>query len=265
MQGNGHKVHYYCSVEPSGIFLITFVILCLSGAMVAFIYFFLIKRIQFSKDLKMKDSEKDLAVKQTAFSTQEAERKRIGEDLHDDIGPQLGLMKMQLSMIKMKHPDLRETLAPLSNQLNDTMKHVREVSHDLVPTVLYELGLTIALKGISSQLDIMVGLESSVYMKEGMPPIDKKKELAIYRIVQESVNNAIKHANASQIDIYLTSENGQLIAKVIDNGSGIAEDKKDIAGLGLTSMRERAIAFNGSIILDSGIDKGTTVLLKLPL
>jgi len=252
-------------VEASGIFLITFVLLCLSGVMVVFVYFFLKKRIQFYKDLKNKDAEKDLAIKKTAFDTQEAERKRIGEDLHDDIGPQLGLMKMQLSMVKMKHPGLEEDLAPLSNQLKDTMKHVREVSHNLVPAVLYELGLSTALKSISNQLDDMVGLSSAVDIDSDLPSIDKKKELAIYRIIQESVNNAIKHAHASQIDIHLTQQDGQVIAKVIDNGKGIAADKQDLAGLGLKNMKARAAAFRGSINLESTSQKGTTVLLILPL
>lgn len=233
--------------------------------MVAFIFFFLNKRVEFNLSLKRKDVEKDLAVKKTAFDTQEAERKRIGEDLHDDIGPQLGLMKMQLSMVKMKHPELAETLTPLSNQLKDTMKHVREVSHDLVPAVLYELGLSTALKSISNQLDNMEGLTSVAHIDTDLPPMDKKKELAIYRIVQEGVNNAIKHADASQIDIYLTEEVGQVIAKVIDNGTGISEDKKDAAGLGLKNMRARAAAFGGSVNLDSGSNPGTAVLLNLPI
>ena len=233
--------------------------------MVAFIFFFLNKRVEFNITLKRKDAEKDIAVKQTAFETQEAERKRIGEDLHDDIGPQLGLIKMQLSMVKMKHPDLMEALDPLSNQLKDTMKHVRKVSHDLVPAVLYELGLSTALKSISNQLDNMADLHSEAHIDADLPPIDKKKELAIYRIVQESVNNAIKHADATQIDIHLTQENGIVIAKVIDNGSGIADDKKDLAGLGLSSMRERAAAFSGSVHLESGSTQGTTVLLNLPI
>ena len=242
-----------------------FVLFGLSTFVILIVLRFNRKRIEHGDELVQKDAEKDIAVKKTAFETQEAERKRIGEDLHDDIGPQLGLMKMQLSIVKMKHPGISEALEPLTQQLKDTMKHVREVSHDLVPAVLYELGLSTALKGISNQLDNMAGLSSAAHIDADLPELDKKKELAIYRIVQESVNNAIKHADATRIDIYLTEENGQVIAKVIDNGSGIAEDKKDAAGLGLTSMRERAAAFNGSVNLDSVTTQGTTVLLNLPI
>lgn len=242
-----------------------FVLFGLSTFVVLIVIRFNRKRIEHGDELVKKDVEKDIAVKKTAFETQEAERKRIGEDLHDDIGPQLGLMKMQLSMITMKNPEMTEALQPLRDQLKGTMKHVREVSHDLVPAVLYELGLATALKSISSQLDNMVGLHSITQIDDDLPSLDKKKELAIYRIVQESVNNAIKHADASQIDIHLTQEKGQVIAKVIDDGSGIAEDKKDVAGLGLTSMKERAAAFHGEVSLLSDANQGTVVSLILPI
>jgi len=167
-------------------------------------------------------------------------------------------------MIKEQQPKLKEPREPLANQLSDTIQHVREVSHDLVPAVLYKLGLSTALKSISNQLDNMVGLSSVAHIDTNLPTIDKKKELAIYRIVQESVNNAIKHAYASQIDIYLNIVDGELIAKVVDNGGGIAEDKKDAAGLGLNSMKERAEAFNGSVHLHSDLKHGTSVWLRLP-
>jgi len=193
---------------------IAFVLFALSTFAILLILRFNKKRIEHKGELVQKDAEKDIAIKQTAFETQEAER------------------------------------------------NVREVSHDLVPAVLYELGLPTALKSISQQLDNMSGLHSKAHIDPDLPKMDKKKELAIYRIVQESVNNAIKHANASTIDISLNSEDGEVTAKISDNGSGIPQDKKDATGLGLSNMRERAAVFNGFIEIQSSSDVGTSVLLK---
>lgn len=231
--------------------------------MVAFIFFFLNKRVEFKVSLKQKDVEKDIAIKQTAVDTQEAERKRIGEDLHDDIGPKLGILKMQLEMVGMKHPEVKSSIKPVVTELRETMKHVRKVSHDLVPQVLYEIGLAASIKSISKQVDGMSGLSSEATISSDLVEMDKKKELVIYRIVQESVNNALNYASASRIDITLAIIDGVIRVEIKDNGVGI--DKKAKAGLGLQSMKDRATTFNGAVQVSSESNAGTTIALNLPL
>jgi len=231
--------------------------------MVAFIFFFLNKRLEFKVTLKQKDAEKDLAIKKTAFDTQEAERKRIGEDLHDDIGPMLGALKMKLQMVGMTHPAAVPDIKVVSEELRATMKHVRKVSHDLVPQTLYEMGLSASLKHISGQLDRMVGLSSTARISDQLVDMDKKKELAIYRIVQESVNNAIKHSEANRIDIDLAIIDGVIKVRIKDDGIGISEDATN--GLGLQSMKDRAAAFDGTIDIQSDAQNGTEVLLNLSI
>ncbi len=245
--------------------IIVFVLFSLTSFVILLVIRYNRKRIEHGDELDQKDTEKDIAIKQTAFETQEAEKKRIGEDLHDDIGPQLAFMKLQLEMYNMKHSGTNPELEELSKQLKDAIKHVREVSHDLVPAVLFELGLATALKSISRRLDNLSHLQSDVIVDADLPPMEKKKELVIYRIVQESVTNAIKHADCSRIDIHLTVENNQVVVKVIDDGVGIAATKGDSNGLGMTNMRDRAAAYNGSIDLHSTADSGTEILLRLPI
>jgi len=245
------------------LFTLVFVLFALSSFAVLLILRYNRKRIAHKGELIQKDTEKDIAIKQTAFDTQEAERKRIGEDLHDDIGPKLGIVKMQLEMVGMKHPEVKSAIQPVVTELRDTMKHVRKVSHDLVPQILYEMGLTTSLKHISKQVNDMQGLSSTATISDQLGDMNKKKELVIYRIVQESVNNALKHASASRIDIDLSIIDGVINVSVKDDGIGIVESST--TGLGLTSMKDRAATFNGSVDIQSAAENGTEVLLNLPI
>lgn len=238
-----------------------FVLAALSAFAIMIIIRFNRKRIEHAGELVQKEAEKSLAIKQTAFDTQEAERKRIGEDLHDDIGPRLAMLKMQLSNVKRKHPNTAKALDPLLDQFKETISHVRKVSHDLVPNVLYELGLAESIRSISRSINHMHGLSSTCEIDDDLPEMNKKKELAVYRIIQEGVNNAIKHSEASEINIHLYLEDNHIIAKVTDDGIGMSSKKSD--GIGLQNIRKRAEMFDGKLDIQSVENQGTKLLVKL--
>ena len=216
--------------------------------------YFLFHRQKMGAILKQKNQEK---FTQNIIKAQEEERKRISKGLHDGIGQNLLLIKNALQTNKIDGA---------KNMVSTTIEEVRTISRNLHPFQLEKFGLTKALESMVEELDQSF---DEIIFTEEIDAIDdlfsKEEEINIYRIVQESVNNIIKHANATAARIVIVKKEKYLELFIFDNGKGFdLEKNKDIINsLGLKSIRERVKYLKGTVNFESKINAGTKISIKI--
>jgi signal transduction histidine kinase/CheY-like chemotaxis protein len=205
---------------------------------------------------------------------QERERLRIAHELHDDLGQSLLLLKLQLSIMCRSLPPepqkpQQECAAAIEN-VQEIIDSVRRLSHDLIPPTLEEIGLESAINDLLEEFCRHQGVNCSFNIDDikGLLPSDT--ELIIYRILQESLTNIGKHAQATRVSISLKRKGQQVYLSVRDNGVGF-EVERILArrgrkrGLGLASMEERARMMGGTFQIWSAPDMGTKIQVTVPL
>ncbi|WP_192805125.1 PAS domain-containing sensor histidine kinase [Noviherbaspirillum aerium] len=198
----------------------------------------------------------------------EDERKRIAREIHDDLGQNLLALRIDVSMLHTRtgsaHPKLNERVTIALNHIDATMKAVRAAINNLRPTVL-DLGLTAAIEWQVQDFQRRSGIACELAMEDDIS-LDDNRATALFRILQESLNNVIRHAQASQVEIELYKEAGQLIMRIADNGIGIYPDcRRRANSFGLVGIEERINALGGELEIDSKPDSGTTLVVSLPL
>jgi len=194
--------------------------------------------------------------------TQTAERKRISQDLHDSIGGSLALTKNKLqnalSKIKTTPPEMHEAILAL----NDTSDQVRQISHNLMPGELVRFGLVPAINTLLEQLN-KEELHAQLYTTKMENRIEPLKEIQLYRIVQEAIQNTLKHAEAKNLYIHLNKHKQHLSLLIEDDGIGLLPNLEE--GLGFKNIEQRIKMLNGSFALDSSENKGTTLNIQIPI
>lgn len=205
---------------------------------------------------------------QVTLNTQEDERRRISESLHNGLGQLLYGTKLSMAYLNVKtatenRVQFERAKTYTEQLLTDAIKETRRISHELMPTVLAEFGLQAAIKDICLQLQDGVRFKCATNL--GEHKLDNYLELAIFRMVQELMVNVIKHAKATQAEVEVRTEDQEVVILVRDNGKGISITKQDKPGIGLASIRNNVDSLNGHMIIESGEEKGTTVEVRLPL
>ncbi len=204
----------------------------------------------------------------------EKDRQHIAVELHDHIGQTLISLKMHLELI---HEKLKPDRTGLGTQIKvvqeiaiQVIKDIKNISHGLRPTMIDTLGLVSSLRQLFDEIRQQTDMKIRFFSK-GIPKrFDKEKELAIYRIVQESLSNILKHAQAKEVFVNLIKKDENLILSVEDDGIGFDQDKvmkpsKGKRPFGLLIMRERAVQLDGEFTIESQAGKGTHVLVEIPL
>jgi two-component system NarL family sensor kinase len=201
------------------------------------------------------------------IEAEEKERIRIARELHDGIGQQLSATKMNMSVFEASVPEKdKETFRTLIQLVDDTVKEVRSVSHNLIPNALIRSGLSSAVRDFVHNINNTDQLRVDLQIVGLNTRLEKTMEAILYRVLQESINNIIKHAQASQINIQLVQHPTYLNMLIEDNGIGF--DTRLInqhEGIGLKNMTSRIQFLNGTIAFDSMPGKGTTVIIDIPL
>ena len=194
---------------------------------------------------------------------QENERARIARELHDDISQQLALLQVDLKLLRLQGPEA-EMAADLSRIVDDVAHSVHDLSHRLHPARLRLIGLVGALNGLqreSSRADMAV-----LFSHDDVPAsISPDLALALYRIVQEALQNAAKYSHAGHVQVSLRGAADHLSLRIEDDGVGFDVQGSLGKGLGLISMRERLEAFGGTVDIQSAPGAGTRVLVEVPL
>ena len=197
----------------------------------------------------------------------EEERRRLRRDLHDGLGPALAGLTLQVDTLRHRlatgaDEDPVEPLLDLRSGIQSTVLDVRRIVEGLRPPALDELGLAEALRQLAARLEVPGApqIDVSVHLPA---PLPAAVEVATYRIVSEAVTNAVKHAAARHVAVQVDVPGPCVIVEVCDDGRGSATPREE--GVGLVSMRERAVELGGTVLVDSPPGRGTRVRAELPI
>ncbi|MEM6270165.1 MAG: tetratricopeptide repeat protein [Bacteroidota bacterium] len=204
------------------------------------------------------------------FEGKEQERRRIATDLHDNLGSMLSTVKLYFSALEGRLADLpadrRDHLSTATRLMDDAVGEVRRIAHDLVNGTLVKVGLVAALEEMAATI-AQTGQTDVEVLSHGLHArLESETEIALFRIVQELLNNTLRHADAQQVTIQLNRLNGILSLMVEDDGRGFNPEKvPKEGGMGLNSIRERVAGLGGKVTFDSQPRCGTTVVVEIPL
>jgi signal transduction histidine kinase len=203
-------------------------------------------------------------------SIREEERRLIAREIHDELGQELTGLKMDLSWLTKRLPAVPEELVKkaesMSELIDATVQSVRRISTELRPGVLDDLGLTAAIEWQSQDFQGRTGVQCEFKSTLSEVDLDRDRSTAAFRILQETLTNVARHANATKVNIYLGEIDGNIVLIVEDNGKGTLEsDISNPKSLGFLGMRERALVFGGRIEIKGEPGKGTTVTLRIPI
>ncbi|HWR32653.1 MAG TPA: ATP-binding protein, partial [Chitinophagaceae bacterium] len=223
------------------------------------------ERKKLSQQLVEQEIQKQKQLTQATIFGQEKERMEIGKELHDNINQHLNTTRLYLEVAKEKASgELKEMITLAHKSLTDTINKIRLMSQSLVPPTLGDLGLVESVQDLCDALKraqaFSVDFNYRYFNEDNLPG---ELRLILFRIVQEQINNIIRHANASHLQIRLQSDAEYIILTIIDNGHGF-EMNNVKKGLGFCNIRNRAELFNGKLEIDSSPGKGCMLVVSIP-
>jgi signal transduction histidine kinase len=199
--------------------------------------------------------------------TQELERRRLARELHDETGQALASILLGLKALDEKTDDAgaRTSIEELRELVVATLQDVRRLAVELRPSALDDFGLVAALERLADSFAEQSGISVDFQSALADERLPDEAETALYRIVQESLTNVVKHAQARRVSILLTRANGVVKAVVEDDGRGFDPERTNDGGHGLVGMRERLALLGGRLEIESARDAGTTVAAEVPV
>ncbi len=226
------------------------------------------RRMELGLSLKRQSEMKDYVVLVT--QVQEEERKRISRELHDDTVQALVALSRQLEMLghEASHPGARRRIVDMGSLVDSTLANLRRFTRDLRPPMLDDLGLDPALEWLAQSTTEREGIPVAFEAKGTERRLATDAEVALYRIAQEALSNAVKHARASRIWISLDYAPSYVELAVRDDGQGFlpgSERTGDAGGLGLVGMHERAEMLGGTLSVESKPGQGTCLRTRIPV
>ena len=201
---------------------------------------------------------------------QEKERSRLAAELHDRLGGLLVMASHHFTGIEKKFDDIKkENEAAFSDFrmiINNAIIEVRELSKDISSNLVSKLGLPNAMLDLKEKIENATGLKVELNIHNAEAKVALTKEIGLFRIAQEALNNIMKHANATTVQLSLTGNENSLVLMIEDNGKGFEMSKNiDLAGMGLKSMEKRMTDIGGTLNIDSKVGRGTIVVAEVGL
>jgi PAS domain S-box-containing protein len=223
------------------------------------------------KDMSRQREIENLLVR-TVVDTQEKERKRIATDLHDSLGQKLSGIKFYIESLKAMQKSKQDAkyeaiLSRSKDALSDAMIELSNISFNIMPGTLQNFGLSYAVKELCTKLKLGSKMSFDIAIEDNFPTLDKALEITIFRIVQEFINNSIKHGNAKKIIVRMNATviPGNVSVILQDNGKGFEIKKMNgYTGMGLKNMKSRVESYNGTLKIDSVLDFGTKYEMLIP-
>jgi signal transduction histidine kinase len=201
---------------------------------------------------------------------QEQERKRIAAELHDSIGQDILLIKnyalIGLQSRKNQSKMIKQ-LDIISTSASNTIQNLRKIAQNLRPILLDHLGLTEAIKHLFETISTVASIHATISLDKIDNLLDKESEINLFRIIQESLNNIIKHSQATEAELRIIKETKKIHIIINDNGRGMNKSSSGNitdSGLGLVVMTERIKMLGGTWQLDSTSGNGTTIIIDIP-
>ena len=200
---------------------------------------------------------------------QEAERIRIARELHDDLSQSLALLAVELDMLGQQPPAgnvVSERMQQLSTQVRNLSSGVHRLSHELHPAKLEQLGLESAVRGFAKELGTAHQIAVACEFHNVPRVLPDDIALCIYRIVQEGLQNVVKHSDAIEAKVVMRADGKELCLEVLDQGTGFdTAAMMRNSSLGMVNMRERVRLVHGKIVIQSGKGEGTRIEVRVPL
>jgi PAS domain S-box-containing protein len=202
-------------------------------------------------------------------SVREEARKRVAREIHDQLGQALTAIKIDFSSLVHEWPagenPPSKRIASILKLVDEAIQAVRRIATELRPGILDDLGLVAALEWAGADFQARTGTTCRLDLPQDDIAVDPEQATAIFRIFQETLTNVARHADASEVDVRLAKEDGNLTLEVHDNGKGIPEDKLSSGeSLGILGMRERAMLLGGELTISGLPGNGTTVRVRIP-
>jgi PAS domain S-box-containing protein len=208
---------------------------------------------------------------ESLIMVRESERTRIARELHDELGQQLLRLRLDLSSLaaplRKSHPELANKVTVMKGLLADTVASVRRITTELRPPMLDDLGLVAAVEWLVGDFSQRSGVGMKIDIDPAVDACEPGMATAVYRILQEALTNAVRHASASQISIDLHIEGDTLRLAIEDNGMGLHAQSNAFfcAGNGLVGMRERVLMYSGRLEVSQSASGGVAIEVHLPL
>ena len=229
------------------------------------------KKIQHQKDISVLREQQQNQLIEAAVRSEELERHRIAETLHDEVGAILSSTKLHFQGMKTNNMDERDSQLYEKGKelLDEGIKKVRGISHNLHSNILKEFGLNEAIRHFVTTVTSNTIIKSTVDLDNQYKTLTPENDISIYRLIQELVNNILKHSQATELQISSVFTPQNLEIKVFHNGLGLTQQRfeelsynKD--GLGLKNIQNRIILLKGSINF-SEVENGFLTIINLPL
>lgn len=229
------------------------------------------RRYQLRQGVKLQQTiiiQQDLATK-AVLEAEENERKRIASELHDGVGQMMSAARMNLSVfehdLQLTDEKSKERFDRIITLVDDSCKEVRVVSHNMMPNALLKTGLANAVRDFVDKIDNRV-IKVDLYSEGLNERIDSNIEAVLYRVIQECVNNVIKHSGANHLDISLIKEESAISVTIEDNGAGFdTAQREKFEGIGLKNILTRIHYLKGEVEFDSRPGSGTLVAIHVPI
>lgn len=221
------------------------------------------KNLRHQKQILEMHSKYQQEILQTQLEIQEQTLKNISQEIHDNIGQTLSLVKLNLNTIDLQKQNAEDKIVHSKELVSKAIQDLRNLSKSLNTDSVLSSGLVKAIETELAIIDHAGTFKTELQTKGQTARIDPKKELILFRIVQEAINNIIKHSEANTILVNLDFTNECLKIEVSDNGKGFNTDADNSEGLGLRNMKSRAELIGGSFEIASG-SNGTILTVTLP-
>lgn len=215
----------------------------------------------FNEMLDRLEQERRNSVRRS-LAAQEAERQRVAQELHDEIGQTLTAITLQLGRLARIAPEeVRADIEEARETARGSLEEVRAISKRLRPEALDDLGLASALGVLTDRLSDQTGMTIERRIARGLPALQPEVELVLYRVAQEALTNAVRHADASRLTLALVAGEDDVLLTVVDDGCGLDGAEP---GAGVQGMRERALMIGADLELTSPASGGTELRLRAP-
>jgi two-component system NarL family sensor kinase len=243
----------------------TGVMLILAGTIVLFITFYQKRMFEARLKQQVLESQFQQKVLEATLDSQESERSRVAGDLHDSIGGMLSAVRVGLSAIGRQLPNTH-VLDAQKQMLDDTIESVRKISRELMPATLEKFGLIPAVRELCEKMQATTHIQIGLMELGETRPIDNRRQLMVYRITQELLNNAFKHSKATYIEVVFNfRENLYLIVE--DNGIGMSPRQMAESGrksLGLFNIQSRVQLLSATVTIDPDKKDGSKITVSVP-
>ncbi len=244
-----------------------------SGLVLVLIFFSVFYHHKSKKDkiiseqkIKQLEEEKKFFAARAIVEGQEEERKRIANELHDGLGVLLSATRMQFSAIKDKNPENKPLIEKATKLLEQASTDVRKISHNMMPGLLTKFGLYEAIEDLFDQLETIKGLNATIKINGEQERLPENKEIMLYRIMQEVINNTLKHAQANNVSLIIDILPNRLTLLYTDDGKGFDLKNSDmLKSIGVTSIQSRVNFLGGKLDLKTKPGEGVKYKIEIPL